>query len=285
MGNRSSDKVYSDKRIISVVKVNVKRKWGDLPRLSLNDVKDMGKYKALKAELALFTNKINVVSKNKSEKGLVAELFDWDEESLSFEDEGVTKVKAFIVIAEDEPAVGKDDARSGQWVEINMKKIHRLTSMTDGDERKYELSSCKSELIHLKNIKTNNLSLQNEIIRLNLDNESLRDKVSDLKKVIEKWTSSKVTLDQLLTEQVPGNIVRALGGREHPEQVIVKKTLSKLKGQSSLATSSKKALKFPKLSYLARLIKEICSKEVFGDNSLGDTERYGSVNCNGITFT
>ncbi|GJZ89813.1 hypothetical protein Tco_0661740 [Tanacetum coccineum] len=28
MGNRSSDKVYSDKRIISVVKVNVKRKWG-----------------------------------------------------------------------------------------------------------------------------------------------------------------------------------------------------------------------------------------------------------------
>nr|GEW20955.1 hypothetical protein [Tanacetum cinerariifolium] len=63
LGKRSSNKVYSDKRIISVVKVTMKRKWGygfltsivvkrsdkkeyefsyaDLPRLSLNDVEDM----------------------------------------------------------------------------------------------------------------------------------------------------------------------------------------------------------------------------------------------------
>ncbi|GKG04059.1 hypothetical protein Tco_0314446, partial [Tanacetum coccineum] len=46
----------------------------------------------------------------KSEKGLVAELFDWDEEFVSFDDEGVTKVKAFMAIAEDEPSVGKADA-------------------------------------------------------------------------------------------------------------------------------------------------------------------------------
>ncbi|GJX26939.1 hypothetical protein Tco_0233235 [Tanacetum coccineum] len=31
-------------------------------------------------------------------------------------------------------------------------------------------------------------------------------------KVIGKWTSSRVTLDQLLSEHVPGNIVMALGG-------------------------------------------------------------------------
>ncbi|GJV56006.1 hypothetical protein Tco_1457011 [Tanacetum coccineum] len=63
INNRSPDKVYSDKRIISVVRVNVKRKWGyrfftlivvrrsdkkkyefcyaDLPRLSLNDIEDI----------------------------------------------------------------------------------------------------------------------------------------------------------------------------------------------------------------------------------------------------
>ncbi|GJV42021.1 hypothetical protein Tco_1420461 [Tanacetum coccineum] len=63
MGNRSSHKVYSDKRIITIVRVNVKKKWGygfltsivvkrsnnkeyefsyaDLPRLSLNDVEEM----------------------------------------------------------------------------------------------------------------------------------------------------------------------------------------------------------------------------------------------------
>ncbi|GKA99329.1 hypothetical protein Tco_0827266 [Tanacetum coccineum] len=70
------------------------------------------RYKALKAELALLTRNIKVVSKNKSEKGLVAESFDWDEESLSLEDEGITTVKTFMAIAEDEPDVGKTDARS-----------------------------------------------------------------------------------------------------------------------------------------------------------------------------
>nr|GEU64404.1 xylulose kinase-1 [Tanacetum cinerariifolium] len=81
-----------------------------------------GKYKALKAELAFLTKKIDVVLKNKSEKRLVAESFDWDEESLSFEDEGVTRVKAFMAIVEDEPAVGKIEAMSSKWVEITMKK-------------------------------------------------------------------------------------------------------------------------------------------------------------------
>ncbi|GKC61208.1 hypothetical protein Tco_1088806, partial [Tanacetum coccineum] len=60
---------------------------------------------------------------------------------------------------EDKPSVGKADARSGQWVEITMKKVHRLLSMTDDD------------------------------------------------------TCCKVTLDQLISEQVLGNIVQALGGK------------------------------------------------------------------------
>ncbi|GKE57185.1 hypothetical protein Tco_1496370 [Tanacetum coccineum] len=37
--------------------------------------------------------------------------------------------------------------------------------------------------------------------------------------------------------------------------------------------------------YLHRYSKESGPKVVFGDNSLGDTEGYGSINCNGITFT
>ncbi|GJT32077.1 hypothetical protein Tco_0922496 [Tanacetum coccineum] len=37
--------------------------------------------------------------------------------------------------------------------------------------------------------------------------------------------------------------------------------------------------------YMHRYSKEPCHKVVFGDDSLGDTEGYGSVNCNGITFT
>ncbi|GKG56937.1 hypothetical protein Tco_0582288, partial [Tanacetum coccineum] len=57
--------------------------------------------------------KIDSLYKGKSEKGLVAESFDWDEESVSSKDEGVTKVKAFMAFAEEEPSIGKNDARSG----------------------------------------------------------------------------------------------------------------------------------------------------------------------------
>ncbi|GJT80258.1 hypothetical protein Tco_1054600 [Tanacetum coccineum] len=170
----------------------------------------------------------------------VADLNEW-EESLSFDDEGVTTFKALMAVSDEELSVGRSDARSGQWVEITMKKVQKLLFMTKSDERKHvldythvdihyvddqrknllgklnslkqEFSSCKSELTDLKNTKALNSSHQNEITKLSLENESLKDEISDLKKVIEKWTSSRITLDQLLTEQVPGNIVKALGGK------------------------------------------------------------------------
>nr|GEZ31184.1 hypothetical protein [Tanacetum cinerariifolium] len=78
---------------------------------------------------------------------------------------------------------------------------------------KQELSLHKSELSNLKNIVFINYSLHNEVIRVNLENESLKDEISDLKRVIEKWTCSKVTLDKLLSKQIPGNIVKAFGGK------------------------------------------------------------------------
>nr|GEY47172.1 hypothetical protein [Tanacetum cinerariifolium] len=146
-----------------------------------------------------------------------------------------------MAIVDDEPTVGKTGARLGQWIEITMKMVQRLLTMNDDDEKKHvldynkvdlhyvedqrknllskfncfktELSSCTSKLTDLKNTNAHNLTLQPEVTRLNLDNQSLNDEVFDLKKVIEKWTSSKVTLDQLLNEQIHGNIVRALGGR------------------------------------------------------------------------
>ncbi|GJT17175.1 retrovirus-related pol polyprotein from transposon TNT 1-94 [Tanacetum coccineum] len=207
-----------------------------------------GKYKGLKVEMVVPTKRIADMTKGKSEKGkkekeksekgLLAEPFDWDDESVSSDDEGSTKIRAFMAIVEDEPLVGKADARSGQWVDITMNKVHRLLSMTDGNERKHildythvdlhymedqrknlvskfnllkqEISLHKSELSNLKNVVSINCSLQNEVIRVNLENESLKDKIIDLKKIIKKWTCSKVTLDQLLSEQVPGNIVKAL---------------------------------------------------------------------------
>nr|GEV86045.1 hypothetical protein [Tanacetum cinerariifolium] len=177
------------------------------------------KYKGLKAKMAVLTKRIDDFSKGKSEKGkskqersekgLIVESFNWDDDSVSSKDERITKIRAFMAITEDEPS-GKADARSGQWVDITMKKVHKLLSMTDRDERKHvldythvefyyvedekknlfkksnvpkqELSLHKSKLCNLNNNVSINCSLQNKVIRVNLENESLKDDISKLKK-------------------------------------------------------------------------------------------------------
>ncbi|GJV60958.1 hypothetical protein Tco_1467058 [Tanacetum coccineum] len=108
------------------------------------------------------------MKKKKSEKGLIAESFDCDEESISSEDEGTTKIRAFMSIAEDEPSVGKADARSRQWVDITMKK-----------------------------------------------------------------TCSKVTLNQLLSEKIPSNNVKALGGRGKRKEKLSSKEVIFIKADES----------------------------------------------------
>ncbi|GJZ56972.1 hypothetical protein Tco_0612466, partial [Tanacetum coccineum] len=213
-----------------------------VPHIKLPHHHYKGKYKGLKAELAILTKRIDDMTKGNSEKGKK------DKEKSE---------------KEDEPSVGKADARSGQWVDITMKKVHKLLSMTDGDERKHvldythvglhyvedqrknlvskfnllkqEMSLHKSELSNLKNTVSINYSLQNEVIRVNLENESLKDKIIDLKKVIEKWTCSKVTLDQLLSEQVPRNIVKDLGGKGRRKEKIFTKEVVFTKAGESLS--------------------------------------------------
>nr|GEU63624.1 hypothetical protein [Tanacetum cinerariifolium] len=120
---------------------------------------------------------------------LAGELFDWDEELVSSRDAGVTRVKEFMTIAEDEPSVRKVDAISGQWIEINLKK---------------------------------------------------RDEIFDLKKVIEKWISRRVTLDQFLSEQVRRNIVYALSRRgKRKERISSKEVLFTKVDESRTETAPK----------------------------------------------
>ncbi|GJX09086.1 hypothetical protein Tco_0198945 [Tanacetum coccineum] len=115
-----------------------------------NDQKDYrARYKSVKAKLTLLTQNI-ASSKQKNDKGLVAESYDWDAESLSSRDEGTTTVKAFRAIFEDEPSVGKSYSRSGQWVEITMKKVYKLLSMNDGDERKHVLDYTMVDLYYVE---------------------------------------------------------------------------------------------------------------------------------------
>ncbi|GJW76277.1 retrovirus-related pol polyprotein from transposon TNT 1-94 [Tanacetum coccineum] len=165
-----------------------------------------GKYKGLKAKMVVLTQRIDDLTKGNSEKGktdneksekeLIAESFDWDEESVSSEDEGTTRIRAFMAIVKDKPSVGKTNARSGKWVDITMKKVHRLLSMTDSDDRKHVLDYTHVDLIYVEDQRKN-----------------MVNKYNLLKQELSLHKSELITLNQLLSEQIPGNIVKALGGK------------------------------------------------------------------------
>nr|GEW55680.1 hypothetical protein [Tanacetum cinerariifolium] len=108
------------------------------------------KYKGLKVKIFVLTKKINAMNKGMSEKGLVAESFDWDEVSVSFDDEGVITFKALMVVADKELPVRRADARLGQWVEITMQKAQKLLFLNDGDERKHVLDYTHMNLQYVK---------------------------------------------------------------------------------------------------------------------------------------
>nr|GEY01557.1 retrovirus-related Pol polyprotein from transposon TNT 1-94 [Tanacetum cinerariifolium] len=88
----------------------------------------------------------------------------------------VTKVKAFMAIAEDEPSVRKANARSVQWVEITMKMVQGLLSMTDSDEKKHVLDYTHVYLHYVDDQRKNLLS---KFISLNQELSSRKRKRKD----------------------------------------------------------------------------------------------------------
>nr|GEU50930.1 retrovirus-related Pol polyprotein from transposon TNT 1-94 [Tanacetum cinerariifolium] len=91
-------------------------------------------YKKMKAKLALLeaspSSPQNPKTFQPKNKGLVAEIFDWDEEEVSDEEE-VTHVKVLMALADDELTVGKSHARNGEWVDITIRKVNTLLSMDE----------------------------------------------------------------------------------------------------------------------------------------------------------
>ncbi|GKG03698.1 hypothetical protein Tco_0311334, partial [Tanacetum coccineum] len=64
-------------------------------------------------------------------KGLVAKIFDWDEEEVSDEEE-VTQVKVLMALADYELTVRNNHARNDEWVDITIRKVNNLLSMPIG---------------------------------------------------------------------------------------------------------------------------------------------------------
>ncbi|GKC59027.1 retrovirus-related pol polyprotein from transposon TNT 1-94, partial [Tanacetum coccineum] len=350
----------------------------------------------------------------------------------------VTTFKALMAVADEELSVGRANARSVQWVEITMKNIQKLLSITDSDERKHVLDYTHVNLYYVEDQRKNLLNKYNSLkqeffsfprnIVKALGRKRIRkEKISSKEVVFTKFdvstskTSVEIPSDSesevvpltvnekaetkpspdsstkklflTLMEEVKGlkeqiqthseispptsqsGSSRSAKGKskiwfgtcrhcgfknhltedcyikdkcytcgsidhltkEHPEQIVVKRTLAKLNAQPSQGSSRKvpiipkhyipckyygfndhhsnKYEYYPGCDLYGSIAYEttVCVKEtprrklrvalqrstkatvkyskesgpkvVFGDKSLGDTKGYGSVNCNGITFT
>ncbi|GJT79883.1 retrovirus-related pol polyprotein from transposon TNT 1-94 [Tanacetum coccineum] len=200
-------------------------------------------YKKMKAKLALLeaspSSSQNPKTFQPKNKGLVAETFDWDEEEVSDEEE-VTQVKVLMALADDELTVGKSHARNGEWVDITMRKVNTLLSMDeDADWQNYlkyinidlkfveeqrlnllskynkmvfELNKCRDELLILKQAKLDVVTFQiqnTELIKLN---HALQEQLKEEKKINEKWLTSSKKVSQCISDQIPYQKKKILGG-------------------------------------------------------------------------
>ncbi|GJV57277.1 retrovirus-related pol polyprotein from transposon TNT 1-94 [Tanacetum coccineum] len=202
-------------------------------------------YKKLKAKLALFEASPPTSLSSKpfqpKNKGLVAETFDWVEEEVS-NDEEETQVKVLMALADDELSVGKNHAHNGEWIDITMKKVNILLSMDeDSDWQNYlkyihidlkyveeqrlnllskynkivfELNKCRDDLLVLKQVKLKADTFQIQNTELTKLNRALYDQLNEERKVNEKWLNSSNKVSQCISEQIPNQKKKIIGG-EH----------------------------------------------------------------------
>ncbi|GKD53195.1 retrovirus-related pol polyprotein from transposon TNT 1-94 [Tanacetum coccineum] len=124
-------------------------------------------YKKMKAKLALleaspFTSQTPKSFQPKNQ-GLVAEIFDWDEEEVS-NDKEVTQVKVQMALADDELTVRKNHARNGELIEITMRKVNILLSMDEDADWQNYLKYINIDLKFVEEQRLNLLSKYNKIV-------------------------------------------------------------------------------------------------------------------------
>ncbi|GJS67749.1 hypothetical protein Tco_0682314, partial [Tanacetum coccineum] len=147
-----------------------------------------------------------------------------DEEEVSSDDNEVPEVKALMALADEERvSVRKESAKNGEWIKISMKKVHTLLEMEDNDDRKsfldflcidlnyveeqrnnimskhrnivQELNTCKEQLLVLKQVKLDLLTMQHVNTKILKENQNLRNELKELTSITEAWLNSSNKAD------------------------------------------------------------------------------------------
>nr|GEU56172.1 retrovirus-related Pol polyprotein from transposon TNT 1-94 [Tanacetum cinerariifolium] len=211
--NGKHGKARQCRRPITVEKEEKEKKYkfkGQNMQIQEKDYK--AEYKKMKAKLALIeaspSSSQNPKTLQPKNKGLVSKTFDWDEEKVSDEEE-VTQVKVLMALADDELTVRKNHARNGKWVDITMRKVNTLLSMDeDADWQNY----LKDELLILKQAKLDAVTFEIQNIELIKLNHALQEQLKEEKKINEKWLTSSKKVSQCISEQIPHQKKKVLGG-------------------------------------------------------------------------
>ncbi|GJU18476.1 retrovirus-related pol polyprotein from transposon TNT 1-94 [Tanacetum coccineum] len=199
--------------------------------------------------------------------------------SASSSSSGKNKVKALMALADEERvSVGKESARNGEWIKISMKKVHTLLEMEDNDDRKsfldymcidlnyveeqrnnlmskhrnlvQELNTCKEQLLVLKQVKLDLLTMQHVNTDILKENQNLRNKLKELTYITEAWLNSFNKVNQCTSKQILTQKKKILGieqltkdtSSSGPKDLVFVKSLAD-KSKVSITSSYK-----PKLS-------------------------------------
>nr|GEV31811.1 hypothetical protein [Tanacetum cinerariifolium] len=205
-------------------------------------IKDFeAKYHKVKAKLALLSSSASTPSSSLGKnKGLIAEMYDWDDEEVSSDENEVTEVKALMALTNEERvSVGKESARNGDWTKISIKMVHTLLEMEDNNDRKsfldylcidlnyveeqrnnilskhknliQELNTCKELLLVLKQAKLDLLTMQHVNIEILKENKNLRLELKELVSITETWLNNSNKVNQCINEQIPTKKKKILG--------------------------------------------------------------------------
>ncbi|GJZ77925.1 retrovirus-related pol polyprotein from transposon TNT 1-94 [Tanacetum coccineum] len=234
------------------------------------------------------------------------------------EDEGTTRIIAFMTIDEDGPLVGKADARSAQWVNITMKKQvpGNINKALGGKGRRKENNS--KEVVFTKADESSSkpapvftsdseadcntqepLPALPKLIRVEPSVKKSSDKVSQT--YVIKKTESKGIKDHIKIHSLTSSSGSQASSSKPSKQKVWSIAYKIVDYPKNLRNNRKQRIANKQSTeptengysrhitgvkqYLHIYSKESGPKVVFGDDSSGDTEGYGSVNCNVITFT
>ncbi|GJY91537.1 hypothetical protein Tco_0506733 [Tanacetum coccineum] len=274
----------------------------EIQKPKLRPTKDFeAKYNKVKAKLAL-SNSSALASKSSmvKNKGLVAKAYEWDEEDVSSDDNGMVKVKVFMALVDDESViVGKESARNSEWVKVSMRKERPWLSKAEG--------------FILPNHETGRILPTESQMKVTDPSVAVTDSLAT--EYDSPDESSVCSTPLPLLEKLAG--VEPVFGPKTIKSILKLNSTFKAETLKASKKNSAPAVKLKNMktkddiplsgcdirnpiwyldsgfsrhmtcfkSYWHKYVDQSGLKVVFGDDFTCTTEGYGSIKCNGIVFT